>query len=106
MRQPPKTRSSATSLPHSSVVIAYAGYIMDIHDTLGSLWEKVVTAMQKPYPILRSLTFHVLDQVLSLPDTFLDGTAPCLQALDSGMSHFGRCHDSSRLQATSHLFVL
>jgi hypothetical protein len=50
-------------------------------------WEQIVTAMQQPFPALRSLWFGTFYHVY-LPDTFLNGSAPCLQHLDLGTSSF------------------
>ncbi|KAH9964802.1 hypothetical protein BGW80DRAFT_1447965 [Lactifluus volemus] len=48
------------------------------------LWEKVVTAMDEPFPALRSLWFtdNSLGHEFLLPDTFLNGSAPCLRSLN------------------------
>ena len=48
-------------------------------------WEKVVTAMQEPFPVLTELDLFVelgpLDHVPVLLSGFLGGSAPCLQRL-------------------------
>ncbi|KAH9952592.1 hypothetical protein BGW80DRAFT_1567992 [Lactifluus volemus] len=48
------------------------------------LCEQIVTAMEKPFPALRSLSFQSVDDsevLLELDDTFLNGSAPCLRDL-------------------------
>jgi F-box-like len=46
------------------------------------LWEEIVTAMEGPFPALTSLHFYSLDdEIVHLPDPFLNGFAPCLQHL-------------------------
>ncbi|KAH9964796.1 hypothetical protein BGW80DRAFT_1447960 [Lactifluus volemus] len=45
-------------------------------------WEDVVTAMQGPFPKLRSLALRSFRGGLIIPDTFLNGSAPCLQVLN------------------------
>jgi hypothetical protein len=55
---------------------------IDIANLPGFLSEEIVTAMQVPFPALRSLSLQS-DQVsiFPLPDTFLNGSAPCLRDL-------------------------
>jgi hypothetical protein len=63
--------------------------IRQIHITnrVHTRWKKIVTAMQGSFPVLRSLFLHSLDRgerihiCGTLPDTFLNGSAPCLQHL-------------------------
>jgi hypothetical protein len=45
-------------------------------------WGDVVTAMQGPFPKLRSLALRSFRGGLIIPDTFLNGSAPCLQVLN------------------------
>jgi F-box-like len=45
-----------------------------------SSWEHITTVMQEPFPALRSLQFEC-EAAFPLPDTFLNGSAPCLQQL-------------------------
>jgi F-box-like len=45
------------------------------------LWKTLVTAMEEPLPALRSLFFNPPYEEFLLPDTFLNGFAPCLQDL-------------------------
>jgi F-box-like len=44
------------------------------------LWEEFATAMQEPFPAMISLRL-VSDVAFHVPDTFLSGSAPCLQRL-------------------------
>jgi hypothetical protein len=57
--------------------------VRQIHITngVGYLWENFFTAIQGPFPALRSLSFHSLGETFTFPDTFLNGSAPCLQDL-------------------------
>jgi F-box-like len=57
--------------------------IRQIHFTnrVGCPWEEILTAMQGPFPALRDLYFDPPGEMLTLPDTFLNGSAPCLQHL-------------------------
>jgi hypothetical protein len=58
---------------------------IDIADPPKYWWEEIVTAMQGPFPALRYLSLVSLDEVLPpLPDTLLNGYAPCLQGLTLG----------------------
>jgi F-box-like len=58
-----------------------------ITNTVDSRWKEIVTAMHGPFPVLRSLFLDSLDSgerfhfYGTLPDTFLIGSAPCLQHL-------------------------
>jgi hypothetical protein len=55
---------------------------IDITNPADSLWKKHVTAMDEPFTALRSLCFDSLGEAVPLPDTFLNGSYPCLQYLD------------------------
>jgi hypothetical protein len=46
------------------------------------LWEEIVTEMEEPFPALTSLYFNSFGEVVPLPDSFLNGSAPCLQQLN------------------------
>jgi hypothetical protein len=50
-------------------------------DVGGSSMEKVLAAMQVPFPVLTHLTLHSNGTVTALPDSFLGGSAPLLQSL-------------------------
>jgi hypothetical protein len=52
-----------------------------IINTEGYLWNEIVPAMQGPFPILRSLWLNSVREVLTLPDTFLNGSVSRLQQL-------------------------
>ena len=56
-----------------------------------SLWEIVLTAMQVPFPELRSLHFESKDKTVPIvPDSFLGGSAPRLRSLSlDGILHPG-----------------
>jgi hypothetical protein len=55
---------------------------IEITSPVEVLWEGLVTAMEEPFPALRSLRFDSLDQVIPLPHTFLNGSASRLQHLE------------------------
>jgi F-box-like len=62
------------------------GRIHSIHigDLQGTLWERISTVMQGTFPELTSLSFQSRPwsrDTVFLPDTFLNGTASCLQCL-------------------------
>jgi hypothetical protein len=52
-----------------------------IINTVGHLWEKIATAMQGPFPALRSIVFDSICGRFTLPVAFLNGSVPCLQHL-------------------------
>jgi hypothetical protein len=53
----------------------------------GLLWERIVTAMEEPFPALKYLQLDAWKSNFSIPYTFLNGSAPCLQHLAlSGIS--------------------
>jgi len=53
-----------------------------ISDITNSRWERFAAAMQKPFPQLTHLEVWVYRGVVPiLPDSFLGGSAPCLQTL-------------------------
>jgi F-box-like len=59
-----------------------------VSDLQNTLWEQITTAMQEPFPELTSLSFQSRqwspgdsEVLLQVPDTFLNGSAPCLQRL-------------------------
>ncbi len=47
-----------------------------------SLWERVLAAMQEPFPALTHLDIHTADEESIVSDSFLGGSAPNLQYLD------------------------
>jgi hypothetical protein len=51
-----------------------------IANTVVYLWEEIATAMEGPFPALRSLSFDSLREMFTPPNTFLK-SAPCLQHL-------------------------
>jgi hypothetical protein len=56
---------------------------IDITSPADFLWEEIVTEMEEePFPALTYLYINSLDVVVPLPDTFLNGSAPCLQYLN------------------------
>jgi hypothetical protein len=63
---------------------------IDIANPTECSWEEIVTAMQGPYPALRYFSLESLEEVppLPLPDTFLNGYAPCLQYFALGQVSF------------------
>ena len=56
---------------------------IDIINAAGFLWERIVTAMEEPFPALKYLRLDLIavsdDSNLPFPYTFLNGSAPCLQ---------------------------
>jgi hypothetical protein len=55
---------------------------LDLIDIPSSQVGKVLTAMQRPFPALRHLRLGNGDEIMSIqPDSFLGGSAPCLQYL-------------------------
>jgi F-box-like len=54
---------------------------IEVNNPADFLWNKLVTAMDEPFPALRSLWFDSLGKVVPLSHTFLNGSAPCLQDL-------------------------
>jgi hypothetical protein len=63
-------------------ILKHCHRIRQIHiaNTKDYQWEEVVTEMQRPFPALRSLLLETSETV-TLPDSFLNGSAPCLQDL-------------------------
>jgi F-box-like len=61
---------------------------INITSPADSLWEEIITAMEGPFPALTYLYLNSLDEVVSYPDTFLNGSAPCLQHLELGSFSF------------------
>jgi F-box-like len=55
---------------------------IDVAGPENFLWEKVVLEMDEPFPELRTLWFDSLGDAFLLPNTFLNGFAPCLRHLD------------------------
>jgi F-box-like len=53
-----------------------------IINTVNYLWDQIVTAMQGPFPTLKYLSFYSFRDMFTLPDTFLNGSAPGLQHLN------------------------
>jgi F-box-like len=51
---------------------------IDITSPADFLLEEIVAAMEEPFPALTYLYINSLDVVVPLPDTFLNGSAPCL----------------------------
>ena len=49
---------------------------IDIHNLVNFLWEKIITVLQEPIPALKSLHFHYFNGALTLPETFLNESAP------------------------------
>jgi hypothetical protein len=49
--------------------------------TRDGLWERIAMVMQEPFPELSALCLQSLSGVLTLPNTFLNRSAPCLQDL-------------------------
>ncbi len=47
-----------------------------------SLWEKVLAAMQEPFPALTHLDIHTADEEPIVSSSFLGGSAPNLQYID------------------------
>jgi F-box-like len=55
---------------------------IDIINPPDYLWEQIVTAMQGPFPVLRSFSFELkIFSPLQIPDTFLNGSTLSLQEL-------------------------
>ena len=52
-----------------------------LYNLSSSQWEKVLTAMQKPFPALTSVGFRPMDKTAPVPASFLDGSGPCLRSL-------------------------
>ena len=58
---------------------------MRFHECTSSQFEKVLTAMQQPFPALTYLDLWLTEEItLIVPDSFLDGSAPQLQTLILG----------------------
>jgi F-box-like len=76
----------------SNIVAAlkHCDRIRQIHitSTVGVRWEKIVMAMQGPFPTLTSLLLDSRVEMVTLPDTFMSGFAPCLQHLTLGAISF------------------
>jgi hypothetical protein len=56
-------------------------YDIELRDVSSSLLENVLTAMQKPFPELTSLSLQSSEATTVIPDSFLGGSAPCLREL-------------------------
>ena len=54
---------------------------IEVDNPADFFWKKLVVAMEEPFPALRSLYFDSPYEEFLLPDTFLNGSAPCLQHL-------------------------
>ena len=52
-----------------------------LYNLSSSQWEKVLTAMQKPFPALTSVGIRPMDKTAPVPASFLDGSGPCLRSL-------------------------
>ncbi|KAH9964044.1 hypothetical protein BGW80DRAFT_1255188 [Lactifluus volemus] len=57
------------------------GIQVDTADAPDHLCEQIFTAMGGPFPALRSLSFRSSSENTLLPDTLLNGSAPCLRDL-------------------------
>ena len=56
-------------------------YDVELRDVSSSHLENVLTAMQKPFPELTFLSLQSSKVTTVIPDSFLGGSAPCLQEL-------------------------
>jgi hypothetical protein len=54
---------------------------IDIANTADVRWERILTAIKRRYPVLRSLSFDSLGEAFTLPNKFLNRSARCLQDL-------------------------
>jgi hypothetical protein len=65
-------------------ILGHRDRVREIHITgpENFLRENVVPAMDEPLPALRSLSFNSRHDEFLLPDTFLNGSAPCLRHLN------------------------
>ena len=65
--------------------LGYSNRICQIslhQETRGLVWDKVLAAMQVPFPALTRLVLQCDDEPEVIPDTFLGGSAPRLQCLE------------------------
>jgi hypothetical protein len=63
--------------------LKHCNRVRQIHitNTVDHSWGEIVTEMQGPFPALRYLWLDSIREMLTLPDSFLNGPAPCLQDL-------------------------
>jgi hypothetical protein len=54
---------------------------IDLRIARGLQWDKVLAAMQVPFPALTDLLLHCWDEPPAIPDGFLGGSAPRLRSL-------------------------
>jgi hypothetical protein len=75
---------SEDSLDNVIAALEHRDRVRHIHisELTSSEFERIITAMDQPYPALRDLRLlSPYNQVWPIPDTFLNGSAPSLQHL-------------------------
>ena len=76
---------------------------IEITNPADFLWKKLVTAMEEPFPALRSLYFDSLYDEFRLPDTFLNGSAPCLRRLTSFLATIALVYKRSHIPNSGYI---
>jgi hypothetical protein len=62
---------------------------LDLVEIPDSQWKRVLAPLQRPFPVLKYLRLQFKREVAPVfPDSFLGGSAPCLQTLHLGFVPF------------------
>ncbi len=104
-------RSRTTGVGGDNVVAALTHNVrvceISLHSKPGSLWEKIMAAMQEPFPALTHLDIHTNDEKGIVSNSFLGGSAPNLRYFElSGVPLPGllKLLSSATLLRTLHLW--
>jgi hypothetical protein len=78
-----KGTTPSTSVDNIVVALGHRDRVrrIDLEITRGLEWDKVLAAMQVPFPALTDLLLQSWNEPAVIPDTFLGGSAPRLRSL-------------------------
>ena len=97
--------NTVAALEHSDRVCEIYLYFREETERLE--WDKVLAAMQVPFPALTNLLFQCEDEEAPvIPDTFLGGSAPLLRSFDSYAIPLPGIPMAKLLRSTNHLVDL